>query len=115
MRTGRHREPAIQSLSTLELAYCAVVIVVAYAARGSTGFGAAAAMPLMGLVVPMKVLVPAWTLLGITAGVTLLGTDRHNISWSDIIRVTPTCLLGIVIGIFLFALLDSRSLAQGLG
>ena len=115
MGTGRRREPAIQSLSTLELAYCAVVIVVAYAARGSTGFGAAAAMPLMGLVVPMKVLVPAWTLLGISAGLTLLGSDRRNISWIDIVRVLPTCLIGIVIGVYLFTLLDSRSLAQGLG
>jgi uncharacterized protein len=115
MRTGRRRESVIQSLSTLELAYCAVVIVVAYAARGSTGFGAAAAMPLMGLVVPMKVLVPAWTLLGIVAGLSLLGTDRRNISWIDIARVLPTCLIGIVIGVWLFTRLDARTLAQGLG
>lgn len=36
------------SLSYLEIAYCCVVIIVAYALRGSTGFGAAAAaMPLL--------------------------------------------------------------------
>jgi len=109
------RERAIQSLSTPEIVYCCVVIVLAYAARGSTGFGAAAAMPLMGLVVPMKVLVPAWTLLGIVAGASLMGVDRRNISWMDIARVLPTCLIGIGLGVWLFTQLDARTLAQGLG
>ena len=36
--------------------------------RGASGFGAAAAMPLLGLVIPLKILVPAWTLIGIAAG-----------------------------------------------
>ena len=40
-------------------------MVVSYALRGSTGFGAAAAMPLLGLVIPLKVLIPAWTLVGL--------------------------------------------------
>ena len=38
-----------------------MVLVACYALRGSTGFGAAAAMPLLGIVIPMKVLAPAWT------------------------------------------------------
>jgi len=58
-------EPAIQFLSPLEISYCCVVMVVSYALRGSTGFGAAAAMPLLGLVIPLKVLIPAWTLIGL--------------------------------------------------
>jgi hypothetical protein len=70
------------------------VIVLAYAARGSTGFGAAAAFPLMGLVVPMKVLIPAWTLLGICAGITLLGRDSRNIAWNEAAKILPTCVLG---------------------
>ena len=37
-------EPAIQFLSPLEIAYCCVVMVSCYALRGSTGFGAAAAI-----------------------------------------------------------------------
>ena len=43
-------------------------MVLSYALRGSTGFGAAAAMPLLALVIPLKVLIPAWTLIGLTAG-----------------------------------------------
>src|SRR6266536_1116252 len=85
----------IQSLSWIELAYCCIVVVVAYAARGSTGFGAAAAMPLLGLVIPLKILIPAWTLIGLAAGVTLLGRDRKNIAWRDMTGLLPSCMIGI--------------------
>ena len=62
-------------------------MVACYALRGSTGFGAAAAMPLLALVIPLKVLIPAWTLIGLTAGVTLLGRDRAHIAWSAMGRL----------------------------
>jgi uncharacterized protein len=106
---------AIQSLSTIEIAYCCVVIVLAYAARGSTGFGAAAAFPLMGLVVPIKLLIPAWTLLGICAGITLLGRDSRNIAWKEAAKILPACVLGVLLGIYLFSILDGLWLQRGLG
>src|SRR5712692_6633323 len=90
-------------------------MVLCYALRGSTGFGAAAAMPLLALVIPLKVLIPAWTLIGLTAGVTLLGRDRAHIAWGDMARLLPTCLIGVAIGLFVFTSLDSHTLARGLG
>ena len=51
------------TLTPLELAYCAVVTLLAYGLRGSTGFGGALGMPLLALVLPIKILVPVWTLL----------------------------------------------------
>jgi uncharacterized membrane protein YfcA len=90
-------------------------MVVAYAARGASGFGAAAAMPLLGLVIPLKILVPTWTLIGIAAGVALFGSDRRNISWPDIVRLIPGTLAGIAIGLYVFKLLDSATLARALG
>jgi uncharacterized membrane protein YfcA len=90
-------------------------MVASYALRGSTGFGAAAAMPLMALVIPLKVLIPAWTLIGLAAGVMLIGRDWEHIAWRDIARLAPTCLIGVAFGLYLFAALDSRALAQGLG
>jgi uncharacterized membrane protein YfcA len=90
-------------------------MVASYALRGSTGFGAAAAMPLMALIIPLKVLIPAWTLIGLTAGVTLLGRDRAHIAWSDMARLLPSCLVGIAIGLYVFTSLDSATLARGLG
>jgi uncharacterized protein len=108
-------EPAIQFLSPLEIIYCCVVMVACYALRGSTGFGAAAAMPLLGLVIPMKVLVPAWTLVGLVASVTLFGRDRRHVAWREMARLVPGCLVGIGAGLYLFTLLDSSALARGLG
>jgi uncharacterized protein len=109
------REPAIQSPSTLALAYCFVVMVAAYTARGASGFGAAVAMPLLGLVVPLKILVPAWTLVGVAAGVALLGEDRKHVSWRELARLVPGCLVGIAIGLYVFTILSSETLAKWLG
>jgi len=90
-------------------------MVLSYALRGSTGFGAAAAMPLLGLVIPLKVLIPAWTLIGLVASITLFGRDRRHIAWGDIARLVPTCVIGILVGLYLFKTLDSAVLAKGLG
>jgi uncharacterized protein len=102
-------------LSALDIVYCGVVLVLSYAVRGSTGFGSAAAMPLMGLVVPLKILVPLWTLLGIVSSATILGRDRRHVSRGDILPLLPTCLLGVAIGLYFFKTLDVRTLTRGLG
>jgi uncharacterized protein len=111
----RCTEPAIPLLSPLEIAYCCVVLVACYALRGSTGFGAAAAMPLLGIVIPMKVLVPAWTLVGLVASVTLFGQDRHHVAWREMAKLAPACLVGVLAGLYVFTVLDSSALARGLG
>lgn len=90
-------------------------MIAAYAARGSTGFGAAAAMPLLALVLPLKVLIPAWTLIGVAAGVALFGSDRRNVAWTEMAKLVPTLLVGIAVGLYLFKLLDSETLARSLG
>ena len=48
-------------------------MVIAYAARGASGFGAAAALPLLALVLPLKALVPAWSLIALVAATALIG------------------------------------------
>jgi uncharacterized membrane protein YfcA len=90
-------------------------MVVCYALRGSTGFGAAAAMPLLGIVIPMKMLVPAWTLVGLVASVTLFGQDRHHVAWREMVKLAPACVVGILAGLYVFTVLDSSALARGLG
>ncbi len=103
------------TLSAFELAYCGVVILLAYGLRGSTGFGGAVGMPLLALVVPIKILVPVWTLLGFTSSVAILGRDRRHVARRDFIAFVPWCLAGIAIGLYLFKTLDARTLARGLG
>jgi uncharacterized membrane protein YfcA len=109
------QESLIPDLSTLAIVYCAAVIVISYAVRGSTGFGAAAAMPLLALVVPLKVLVPVWTLLGIASSATIVARDWRFIAGRELLRTLPAGLLGIGIGLYAFAALDARTLTRGLG
>jgi uncharacterized protein len=91
------------------------VIVAAYAVRGSTGFGAAAGMPLLGLVVPVKVLIPVWTLLGIASSVTIVAHDRRKVAVRELLRTLPTALIGIAVGLYFFKTLEARTLARSLG
>jgi hypothetical protein len=107
--------PPIQSLSTLTVVYCCVVMTVAYSARGASGFGAAAALPLLGLVLPLKVLVPAWTLIGAAAGTALMGSDRHRIAWGEVLKLVPGTLVGIAVGLYFFTLLSADALAKWIG
>jgi hypothetical protein len=95
--------------------YCAVAIFLAYGLRGSTGFGGAVGMPLLALVIPIKLLVPVWTLLGFTSSVAILGRDRKHVDGRVFVAFIPWCVLGIAIGLYLFKTLDSRTLARGLG
>ena len=74
------RRRLIDWLSPAAGIYCAVVLVLSYGVRGTAGFGSVVAMPLLALVVPMKLLVPAWTLMGFSASLTVLGRDRHAIA-----------------------------------
>jgi len=105
----------MMALTPLEAGYCIVVLVASYALRGSTGFGGFAAMPLLALVIPLKVLVPVWTLLTISSSATLFGKDRKHVSMALILRILPSCTLGIALGLYLFKVLDAALLARGLG
>ena len=102
-------------LSGWELAYCAAVIFAAYGLRGGTGFGAVIGMPLLALVLPMKALVPVWTLLGFASSAAILGRERRHVSRSAFIAFIPWCLLGIALGLYFFTRVDSRMLTHGLG
>ncbi len=90
-------------------------MIIAYSARGASGFGAAAALPLLGLVLPLKVLVPAWSLIALVAASALLGSDRKRIAWPELRRLIPGTLIGIAVGLYVFTLLDSAMLAKWIG
>ena len=102
-------------MSHAEVTYCFIVILFAYTLRGGTGFGAAIAMPLLAVVVPMKILVPAWSVLSVVAGIDILRRDYDKIAWADLMPLMPSCLLGVVLGLAFYKLLDSPTLARGLG
>jgi uncharacterized membrane protein YfcA len=97
------------------MAYCAAVLLVAYSLRGSTGFGGLIGMPLLALVIPVKVLAPAWTLLGIASSATILGGDRAHVDKRAFAFFLPWCIAGIGVGLYLFTALDAATLARALG
>ena len=105
----------MESLTGWQYAYCVAVILVAYGLRGSTGFGGAAGMPLLALVVPIKILVPLWTLLGLASSLAILGKDRRRIALAEFVAFIPWCVLGVVVGLYFFTTLDATTLARGLG
>jgi uncharacterized membrane protein YfcA len=81
-----------------KFAFICGVTAFGFSLRGGTGFGAMAAMPLMGLVVPMKILVPAWTVLSLCGSVIILARDHRNIAWDTLLRLLPSSMLGMVTG-----------------
>ena len=105
----------IYSLSWLELAYCVFALLIAYGLRGSTGFGGALGMAMMAAVIPIKVMVPAWTLLSIASSIAILGHSRRHIAWRELPPFLPWCLAGIALGLYFFKVLDPDTLANALG
>ena len=105
----------MSELSAPELAYCAAVIFTAYCLRGSTGFGAVIGLPLLALVLPLKALVPVWTLLGFASSAAILGRERRYVARDAFVAFIPWCLIGIAVGLYVFTSFDSRRLAHGLG
>ena len=114
-REGLRRLAGIVSLTAGETAYCGAVLLLAYSLRGSTGFGGLIGMPLLALVIPVKVLAPAWTLLGIASSATILGGDRAHVDKRAFAFFLPWCVLGIGVGLYLFTALDAATLARALG
>lgn len=105
----------LAGMSAWELAYCIGVILLAYGLRGSTGFGGAIGMPLLALAVPVKTLVPVWTLLGFTSSLAILGRERRHVDRGAFLAFLPWCVLGVAAGLLLFASLDERVLGRALG
>jgi len=97
------------------IAYCAVVLLLTFTLRGSVGFGGSIGMPLFALVLPVKVLAPAWSLIGILSSAAILGKDRKLVDRKAFLGLLPGCALGVAIGLFLFTTFDARLLARLLG
>ena len=103
------------SLSPLEIGYCIFVLLLTFTLRGSIGFGGAIGMPLFALVMPVKVIAPAWSLIGILSSVAILGKDRKHVAPATFLRFLPGCAIGVVAGVLLFKAFDATMLARALG
>ena len=104
----------MQSLSPIELVYFVAVVLLSYGMRGSTGLGSIG-MPLLAFIVPIKVLVPVWSLLGAASSIAILSRDHRHVSGREFIVFIPWCVFGIAIGLYVFNVLDAQTLERGLG
>jgi uncharacterized membrane protein YfcA len=105
----------VLDLSPLALAYCIAVLLLNFTLRGSLGFGGALGLPLLALVIPVKVLAPAWSLVGIVSSAAIAGRGRKEVDWRQFVGLLPGCALGILAGLFVFKALDTVVLGRALG
>lgn len=94
----------------------AAIVFVSFMIRGMSGFGTSLiAIPLMVYVVPIHMAVPLMALLGLGLLLMLGVRDRAHVGWSEVWRLTPPTILGVVVGVWVFSLLDARVMLKLLG
>jgi len=106
----------MESHGMLEMVFAALVLVIAYAVRGATGFGGQAiAVPMLALVLPLQAVVPAITALTALSSFTYWRRDRDRIQWGEIARLLPFTLIGVAAGLYLFQQVDPLTLTRSFG
>ena len=102
-------------LSPLALAYCIFVLLLNFTLRGSLGFGGALGLPLLALAIPVKIIAPAWSLIGIVSSAAIVGRGRTHVDWREFAGILPGGALGVLAGLFIFKAVDTVTLARALG
>jgi len=106
----------MDTLTPLQAIFCSLVVVAAFAVRGGAGFGGGViAVPLLALVLPLQLIVPLMTALNFMASIGHGVRHRRLIQWGDMKRLMPPAMLGIGLGLYLFAVVDARPLSRALG
>jgi hypothetical protein len=104
------------ALTPLDAVFCALVVIAAFAIRGTAGFGGGIiAVPLLALVLPLQQVVPLMTALTFLASVGHGVRGRRNIQWREVVRLVSFALPGVALGLYLFSVLDPRPLSRALG
>jgi len=95
------------------IAGCALVVFFAYMLRGATGFGAGVvAIPLMALALPLTVVIPVVTTLGIAASLGQSVQEFRHVDWRALRGLALPSVIGVSLGLWLFAALDQRLLVR---
>jgi uncharacterized membrane protein YfcA len=98
------------------LGFCVVVVFAGYALRGATGFGAGVvAIPLLLLVLPLAVVIPVITTLGITASLGQSVQEFRHVDWRALRGLALPTAVGVGSGLWLFAAIDQQLLLQAFG
>lgn len=103
----------MDALSPGQLIATLVVVGLAYVVRGITGFGSGLiAIPLLLLILPLTLVVPLVVVLDYGASAVQGIRDRRQIVWTEIIRVLPTAVVGVVLAYWMFKWIDPARLVK---
>lgn len=95
------------------LAFCLAVVFAGYALRGATGFGAGVvAIPMLALVLPLNVVIPVITTLGIVASLGQSLQEFRYVDWRALRGLALPSAIGLALGLWLFASLDQALLLR---
>jgi hypothetical protein len=95
------------------LAFCLAVVFAGYALRGATGFGAGVvAIPMLALVLPLNVVIPVITTLGIVASLGQSLQEFRYVDWRALRGLALPSAIGLALGLWLFASLDQALLLK---
>lgn len=104
------------ALSYAQFAWVAAVVFGAFVVRGMSGFGAGMiAVPLLAFAIPLQLAVPLCSLLVFILFIVLLIRDHQQVVWPELWRLVPPTIVGALLGLWLFAVLDNRMLVMLLG
>jgi len=106
----------METLGPLELAFAALVLVTAYAVRGTAGFGGQTlAVPLLVLVLPLPTVVSTVVVFTMMSSIGHWMRDWRRISWREIARLLPYSLAGVLAGLYVLHQVEMRTLIRILG
>lgn len=104
----------MEGLSAFQLGWAALVFMAGFAIRNLAGFGAIL-LPALALFLPLAIVVPVVTLMAVLSSIGIAVRHRDEIAWRDLRPLVPFSLIGVAIGLFLFAHLSDAVLVNALG
>ena len=103
-------------VTTPDILYAVAILLLAYFVRGISGFGSGLiAVPLLALRFPLPAVVPFMLIMDFSASALVGGVTFKQVAWSEIRRLLPVSLIGVVLGTSLLVTLPTNVLLTLLG
>ncbi|OYY92703.1 MAG: hypothetical protein B7Y41_14975 [Hydrogenophilales bacterium 28-61-23] len=82
-----------------DILYAVAILLLAYFVRGISGFGSGLiAVPLLALRFPLPDVVPFMLIMDFSASALVGGVSFKRVEWSEIRRLMPVSLIGVILG-----------------
>jgi hypothetical protein len=82
-----------------DILYAVTILLLAYFVRGISGFGSGLiAVPLLALRFPLAEVVPFMLIMDFSASALVGGVSFKQVAWTEIRRLLPVSLVGVILG-----------------